>query len=241
MSNFFLVCFLLLFSQARAEGLQCKNIFHVTLHHESALQILAQTALTVSEKMASTPSSFFSLKELLLRRELRKVHKKMLAHLPPPSFHPGALFVQSYFSPEFYWQTTVSIRSGGLQTRAPFLTQSQRDDLRFIWTPEGVVHDTSGEKILSPISGDFVIGLDQQIYIAHNSTSRPRFFRHSSFFAGEPVLFAGHVEIQPNGVISHFSRDSGHYRPSRAHFLWALDFLNASGFTTTGSYSDIFD
>lgn len=235
------MCFLLLVSQGRADSLLCKKLFHVTLHNEFVLQSLAQRALAISENMASTPSSFYSFKGLLLRRELRQVHKKMLARFVTPSTHPGALFVQSYFSPEFYWQTTVSLRSGGLQTRAPFLIQTQRDDLHFIWTSEGVIHTSSGEKITAPVYGDFVIGLDQKIYVAFNSESRAHFFRHSSFFAGAPVLFAGHIHIQPNGVISHLSRDSGHYRPTRAHFLWAIEFLSASGFTLLNSYPDIFD
>lgn len=238
---FFLLLFSLLFSQGRAESLLCKNLFHVTLYNESTLQILAQRALTLSEQLASTPPSLLSLSEKLLRLELKQVHKKMLIYLPPPFSHPGALFVQGYFTPEFYWQTTVNMRSGGLQTKAPFLTHAQREDRRFIWTAGGVVHASSGEKIDAAVSGDFVIGLDQQIYIADNSTDLPRFFRHSSFFAGGPVLFAGHIQILPNGVISNLSRSSGHYRPSRAHFLWAIDFLSASGFAVVSFYPDIFD
>ncbi len=204
------------------------------------MQILAQRALTISEKLASTPPSLLSISQRLLYLQLRRMHNNMLIYLPPPPSHPGALFVQSYFAPEFYWQTTVSMRSGGLQSKVPLLTQAQREDFRFVWTTEGVVHAASGEKIVEPISGEFVIGLDQQIYIAFSSTVRPRFFRHSSFFAGGPVLFAGHIQIQPNGEISNLSRNSGHYRPSRAHFLWAIDFLSASGFTAVSSYPDFF-
>ncbi len=232
--------FSLLVSEGRAEGLLCKNIFHVTLHHESALQMLAQRALSLSEKLASTPLSLLSIPERLLSLQLMRVHKKMLIYLPPPSSHPGALFVQSHFTPEFYWPTTVNMRSGGLQTKAPLLTQAQREEFRFIWTAEGVLHAASGTKIDAAISGDFVIGLDQQVYIASGSVPRPRFFRHSSFFAGEPVLFAGHIQIQPNGEISLLSRNSGHYRPSRAHLLWAMDFFSAAGFAVASSYPDFF-
>jgi hypothetical protein len=236
-----LILIFFLSPQIRAEQLHCKNLFHVTIYDEGALQSLAQRALAVSEQLANTPPSFLSFSERLLRWELQRVHKKMLALRPPPSSHPGALFVQSHYTPEFYWQTTVSLHSGGLQTKAPFLTQVQREELQFVWTGSGVVHIASGEKMSDPISGDFVIGLDQQVYIAYTSTLRPRFFRHSSFFAGGPVLFAGHIEIQPNGVISHVSRNSGHYRPSRAHLLWAIDFLSGEGFTVADSYPDFFN
>jgi hypothetical protein len=235
-----LILFFFLSPQLRAEQLLCKNLFHVTIYDEGALQSLAQQALAVSEQLANTPPSFLSISERLLRRELKREHKKMLTLRPPPPSHPGALFVQSYYTPEFYWRTTVSTRSGALQMKALFLTQAQREELQFIWSENGVVHVASGEKMSDAISGDFVIGLDLQIYIAYTSSVRPGFFRHSSFFAGGPVLFAGHIEIQPNGMISHVSRNSGHYRPSRAHLLWAIDFLSSAGFTVADSYPDFF-
>ena len=236
-----LILIFFLSPQICAEQLLCKNLFHVTIYDEGALQNLAQRALAVSEQVANTPPSFLSLSERLLQRELKRLHRKLISLRPPPPSHPGPLFVLSNYTPEFFWQTTVSTRSGGLQIKASFLTQAQREELQFISTGNGVVHVASGEKINDAISGEFVVGLDQQVYIAYNSSVRPGFFRHSSFFAGGPVLFAGHIQILPNGVISHVSRNSGHYRPSRAHLLWVMDFLSSSGFIVADSYPDFFN
>jgi len=37
-------------------------------------------------------------------------------------------------------------------------------------------------------------------------------FHHSSFLAGNPVSYAGHLEIK-NGIISQITARSGHYQP----------------------------
>ncbi len=232
---------LLFFSlDLRAQTYTCKDLFHVVVHDNKGLQTLAQRALALSEKLAIVPHSPLSVNKAIVHLELWALHRKMLSYFSIPTSHPGPLFVSRYFAPEFYWRTRISMRLGAVQARAPFLTQTQRDSLRILWTPSGVVHASSGELISSPLSGDFVIGLDGQIYIAHQIRNQFPHFRHSSFFAGAPVLFAGYISVEPNGTVAIFSRNSGHYQPSRDHFLWALDYLRDSGFTILSEYPDRF-
>lgn len=239
-SLLFTILFLTLQS-SNAQSLLCKNLFHIELHENTEVQNLYQEALSISEKMAQTPVTFFSIPERLLKIELRSTHKKILRRFSTPPQHPGALVVRGFFLPEFFWPTTVSSLTGGIQTRTPFLTSQQRDDLHFAMTPNGVVQTRSGESLQKAIYGDFVIGLDQKIYVAHDLSQLPSFFRHSSFFAGAPVLFAGYIRIEPNGFVSSLSRQSGHYQPSKAHLHWTIEFLRESGFTTLDSYPDLFD
>ena len=55
------------------------------------------------------------------------------------------------------------------------------------------------------------------------------FWHHSSVVGGAPVLCAGEIGTDENGLLRFASNQSGHYRPSRRHFLHFLDGLVQAG------------
>jgi hypothetical protein len=239
------IFFLLLNQQVFANPLACSSLFQTpsiaSKETENAIQQLSQQALALSEKLAHIQPTFLNIHERILQRKIRNLHRRMTSIYERPPGHPGVLFMDSYFYPEFFWETTVNTTTGKLQTRTPILTSNERQALSLAATPSGVIHRQTGKPLTETISGDFVIGLDQQLYVHFDPAISNRFFRHSSFFAGGPVLFAGHIQIEPTGRISFFSAKSGHYRPSKAHFIWALEFLSSLGFTITDSFTYHFE
>lgn len=52
----------------------------------------------------------------------------------------------------------------------------------------------------------------------------PGEFHHSSFLAGEPVIFAGEIDVQ-NGMITHINNSSGHYMPTEMNLESAMKYL----------------
>jgi len=54
-------------------------------------------------------------------------------------------------------------------------------------------------------------------------------FHHSSFFAGEPVNFAGEIKVT-NGRLEVVTQNSGHYKPNEMHLIAMLRFLRKCGF-----------
>lgn len=54
-------------------------------------------------------------------------------------------------------------------------------------------------------------------------------FHHSSFLSGAPVLGAGAITTNPEGVIIRISNESGHYKPGKKQLISTLRYLQKQG------------
>jgi hypothetical protein len=80
----------------------------------------------------------------------------------------------------------------------------------------------------------FVLGFNRKFYMAqHQATAFGRPFFHSSYFKGDPVLYAGTMGIK-NGRLSVITDASGHYRPKPKHMLSCLEALLMHGVSLGG-------
>src|SRR5262249_35464525 len=104
---------------------------------------------------------------------------------------------------------------------------------------ELVLADTSGiGEIIdlgeAPSTAGFVVGYDREFYTTQHINLDPaknvrrQAFKHSSYFAGARVLFAGMWVIK-NGQIKLITRGSGHYAPGARDQLICLEALLAHG------------
>jgi hypothetical protein len=76
----------------------------------------------------------------------------------------------------------------------------------------------------------FVWGPNEKLYAAaEGAPGRQRDFRHSTFFAGAAVLFAGEFETDEQGRMVKLNNKSGHYRPEFAPWVTFLSFLRTQG------------
>lgn len=67
----------------------------------------------------------------------------------------------------------------------------------------------------------YVMDMEGDFYVHSHKVGE---FHHSSFFAGKPVACAGEMKVS-HGVLKRISNKSGHYKPTAAHFLQALERL----------------
>lgn len=79
---------------------------------------------------------------------------------------------------------------------------------------DGRAYWANGKRVRGIQGREFVIGLDGELYLLFDSEDS-RAFRHSSFFAGDPVAGAGKISFGADGQITHLTRMSGHYHPTR--------------------------
>lgn len=209
------------------QALVCRDIFSLTLYENAQANQVALEILDISRTMVESSSV---IQKNVLQFRMNQKSKKLAKLLTEFKNHPDPLFVVPQFNGEFYWETTVSIRVGTLQTRTPYLTASQREDMRFELSGQQVYYGKEKIPLDKHIIGDFVIGMNGEMYIAYNRSELPQHFRHSSFFAGGPVLFAGVIGLSPDGGITYLSRKSGHYRPSVDYFVWVQEYLKSLGY-----------
>jgi hypothetical protein len=125
------------------------------------------------------------------------------------------------------------------------------------WHQQFRVEDGKAYRLLSPdgsrkellpsrSTGNLIISTDQHLYFLNKGHFQGKIderaaaghqaeFRHSSFMAGEPVLFAGGLAISSSepGVITDVDSGSGHYRPSFLDFHKGLKVLQANGVDMT--------
>ncbi|MBY0386262.1 hypothetical protein K2X05_13985 [bacterium] len=238
MNRFWIVVFLLLQS-AFCQALVCQDIFaRAHLYEDPRANQIAFEILDISKKMVETPSR---IQKNVLQFKMNRKTKKLASLLTTFKNHPGPLFVVKEFSGEFYWETTVTIRVGAIQTRTPYLTAAQREDLRFELSDQQIYYGKEKLPLEKYILGDFVIGIDGEMYIAYDRSQLPHHFRHSSFFAGGPVLFAGVIGLQPDGRVAYLSRKSGHYQPPVEYFVWVQNYLRSIGYKVPNNLVDRID
>lgn len=237
MNRLWIIVFLLLQSFF-CQAFVCQDIFIRSLYHNQEANKIALEVLDISKKIAETPSI---LQKNILQFKMNRKNKTLALVLAEFQNHPGPLFVVKDFSGEFYWETTVSIRVGAVQTRTPYLTASEREDLRFQLLENQVHYGKESAPLEKHVMGDFVIGMDGELYIAHDRKLLPYHFRHSSFFAGGPVLFAGVIGLGPDGRVTYLSRRSGHYQPSTEYFVWVQEYLRSLGYQVPNDFTDRID
>jgi hypothetical protein len=217
-----------LLSPCFAQAILCALVFTKPLYSNPEAHDLALRTLTLSQQLAEDPP--FSKRMILnwkLQQTYRMLHKTLAVSNSPTPF-----YLAKEFFGEFHWtNTVVSGRFGAyVRTRTPYLNETQRNDMQIEATPWGVLHSVSQSYLQKDIVGIFVIGLDGLIYAEGASNEHWTRFRHSSFFAGAPVLFAGTIHLKPDGSILSLTRRSGHYKPSAERLLWARAYLQAIGF-----------
>jgi hypothetical protein len=76
--------------------------------------------------------------------------------------------------------------------------------------------------------GLFVMGTNGRIYTGLDKTEYRYGYRHSCFFAGEPVFAAGMLGVSMGRVVT-LSGSSGHYGPKASHMLAVLSRLAMYG------------
>ncbi len=117
------------------------------------------------------------------------------------------------------------------EPRISYLTYTERAQLQVEMTETGLVFSATLRPVEGILSGDFVVSMDQRIYIHYNQASRMNgIYKHSSILMSAPVLFAGAIKVDSNGNILSLSRSSGHYKPRGTHYRWVKKFLSDEGF-----------
>jgi len=76
-------------------------------------------------------------------------------------------------------------------------------------------------------TGMIVLSIDEQLYFSPQPP-KSGVFHHSSFVAGQPVLFAGEAEFFA-GTLIKITPFSGHYHPTTANILQMGDYLIKNG------------
>ena len=222
----FLFYFAFVFCAFTAEARVCQNIFPPVYYTENVqAQKLIQKNLELSEQLSQTKNIS---QTLWLRLKMKATQSKFAKLFTLPENHPGPLFIWNYFYPEPFWPTIFI--HGTFRARVYYLDESQRQNLEYKQTEQGLMHIMTGEFVTGPQRWILVIGLDQKIYLAQDIKELPTYFCHSSFFAGMPVLFAGILELQSNGTVSLLTNSSGHYNPSPKYLNWATSYLRSLGF-----------
>ena len=68
----------------------------------------------------------------------------------------------------------------------------------------------------------------------HSVYSLSEFPGHTSLAEGEPVIMAGHFEVDDTGELSEFSRWSGHYMPEETPGYTSLERIARAAFARFG-------
>jgi hypothetical protein len=108
-------------------------------------------------------------------------------------------------------------------------------------------HGTPSQSPCAGVSGNFIVSKAGEFYLINNdamdaqvnamlgrTTGRGDNFRHTSFTAGEPVLFAGAAEIDAQGKVTVIDTGSGHYKPRLKDLRDVLWLLEAEGVDIRG-------
>lgn len=232
-------------ASAQAELPHCTSVFEKVVFSDPEFNQWALKSLKLSE-LISNPD-LTSRQQSDLRDQLYSLHSHMArqsAQLDPSPQHQPSwlerllgekktprplLMLDSYYG-EFHGSTTF-LPGRGLRIRVPFMTELSREQTRIEMGENGVVFSATQRRVKGNLSGIFVVGMDGEFYIASHLNPYPQDFRHSSFFAGAPVMFAGTLMMNNKGEIQSLTSRSGHYRPTQQHFEWVQEYLTAKGFT----------
>ncbi|MCB0378045.1 MAG: hypothetical protein KDD33_06100 [Bdellovibrionales bacterium] len=142
---------------------------------------------------------------------------------------PLPLVLQPYYTGEAYWSSTP-LKGGGMRHNVKYLNEIERRPLQVVLKRGQLLKAETLEPFEKDVSGIFVISLRGDLYIKWFEPNKKGFFRHSSFFAGLPVLFAGYISVTPQGKVLHFDNQSGHYMTPGERIEWAKDYLSSKGF-----------
>lgn len=242
----FLLLISLIFFQVFAYGetRQCVSVFQKTIFANPEINRLAIQSLELSALLsdhALTPRQRKDIEDQLYATYEHMAHQSMLQALSsqePKSWLRRLLddhktprpliLLDSYFG-EFYGKTTV-ITGRGVRQQVPYMTEQERRQTQIELDENVLIFSATKQPVPSTVSGEFVVGMDGELYVASHLKPHPRNFRHSSFFAGAPVLFAGTIMMNTKGEIESLRSRSGHYRPSMQHFTWVQSYLQAKGF-----------
>lgn len=75
--------------------------------------------------------------------------------------------------------------------------------------------------------GGYVLGCNDKLYMAEHSSHAKVF--HSYYFAGKPIVCAGSLLVDGNGVLRAISNRSGHYQPAISRLMFVLQYFNRNG------------
>jgi hypothetical protein len=97
----------------------------------------------------------------------------------------------------------------------------------------GEIYQVIDGQVLRGDAAGFVLGHDREFYVAVHVEADilgegTKSFKHSSYFSGANVLFAGAIIIK-KGYVTYVGIGSGHYKPSRLQLLHCLQALVAHG------------
>jgi hypothetical protein len=206
-----------------ANSRQCIDLFRLTYLEDARLENLYQENERLLEELLVSTNQ-------RQRQDLtNKIHKNDLkmtkhSHRTHPQWPRPLTLVKIYIG-ERDWAT----QSIQLQ-KVTYLNREQRESLKVEMTSDGLRSMATGELITKDIHGIFVISTKGEIYLQWETPEGVHTFRHSSFFAGTPVLFAGYLQMTANGQVKLISNKSGHYEPSKLRLDWAIRFLEERGF-----------
>ncbi len=228
--------FLLIFLIALTSGNviaaeRCNAVFEVRLFENTSENSYAKRLM----EMFSWHSSAALSMRPTIDRQIQKIYREWERAVSDREnllypVNPLQMLPQYYGEP--FWKHSTENRTSGRQ-RTAYLTQQERLQLQVEMTNQGLVFASSQEPVAQPLKGDFVVSLDQKIYIHHDQSSRSTtngIYKHSSILMSAPVLFAGEIHLNPAGQVFLLTRNSGHYHPKAKHLEWVKTFLSSEGF-----------
>ena len=135
-----------------------------------------------------------------------------------------------------FWQWLDKKSHGTRMSHIHFFTPEQREKAKIQFS-NGKVIFPEDEELQSHNLRMFVVGLDGEPYMAikHSGEGEAKpGTSHGSFFSCGPVLSAGKLLINADGIIEEITNHSGHYKPGPHETAYFLELLQQKGVSLRG-------